>query len=560
LLYAGPAESIQCYCDERPGLPSPECLLPNEYRCKSTRGCYLRRWYSEQLGRIKQSWGCIKGQHGTGAQFDLWEVYCGALDTSAEVYKCCNSSDLCNRQLSITLEIEGQEPVLSPTPSLTLTEPRNSRGTSTNIVIIIAVTVSLVALLCLLLLLSLFLILRRRQRLTNGGNLNHHPTTTVHWTNQNRVDGVLSSTLREGVTYPCYQVLSDIRDIVKLNYLIGIGRFGVFYHGHYEGTAVALKKFSEEHHAAWLRESLMYTSILQPQENILTFYATAMAAGNTDDAGRAGGSGTGSEQWLMTRYHEYGSLKDYLRQHTVPGRTLLQMSASIASGLAHLHSDNCGNQVNVPVAHCNLTSRNILVKDNLSCVVGDFRCAVFKLRNETSRPEEVEEEGKETTARGAVRYMAPEVLSQQPGGLSFETLKQADVYSLGLVLWEICQRGNYTGVAAEGYQVPFQGMVPPEPSLEDMQRLVVNNRVQPTISNRWNNSKLLREMTKVMRECWYYTSTARPTAVYLKKKLLKMSQELENTDPATEDEATVPRKQPEESGRHSGEKLHVSAI
>ena len=39
--------------------------------------------------------------------------------------------------------------------------------------------------------------------------------------------------------------------------------------------------------------------------------------------------------------------------------------------------------------------------------------------------------------------------------------------------------------------------------------------------------QLFREMTKVMRECWYYTSTARPTAVYLKKKLLKMSQELE---------------------------------
>ena len=128
LLYTGPAGSIQCYCDERPGLPSPECLLPHEYRCNSTRGCYLRRWYSEQFGRIKQSWGCIEGQHGTGAQFDLWEVYCGALNTSKEVYKCCNSSDFCNRQLSITLEIEGQEPVLPPTPSLTLTEPHISRG------------------------------------------------------------------------------------------------------------------------------------------------------------------------------------------------------------------------------------------------------------------------------------------------------------------------------------------------------------------------------------------------------------------------------------------------
>ena len=34
----------------------------------------------------------------------------------------------------------------------------------------------------------------------------------------------------------------------------------------------------------------------------------------------------------------------------------------------------------------------------------------------------------------------------------------------------------------------------------------------------------------MMRECWYYTSTARPTAVYLKKKLLKIFQEIENTD------------------------------
>ena len=42
-----------------------------------------------------------------------------------------------------------------------------------------------------------------------------------------------------------------------------------------------------------------------------------------------------------------------------------------------------------------------------------------------------------------------------------------------------------------------------------------------------------------MRECWYYTSTARPTAVYLKKKLLKMSQEL---DTVTEEAAAVPNK------------------
>ena len=57
--------------------------------------------------------------------------------------------------------------------------------------------------------------------------------------------------------------------------------------------------------------------------------------------------------------------------------------------------------------------------------------AVFKHKNETC----CSEEGRV----GTVRYMAPEVLSQPLATLSFETFKQADVYSLGLVLWEVCQ-------------------------------------------------------------------------------------------------------------------------
>ena len=304
----------------------------------------------------------------------------------------------------------------------------------------IAVTVSislfLLVLLSLLLLVFLLLALQRKRRLLEGLSNSAKNPTSVHWTCQ-RPGGIVglpgSGVDGGGETSPPYQVLGNIEDIVKLNYQIEIGRFGVFYHGFYEGTKVALKRFGEGHHAAWLRESLMYTGVLQPHENLLTFFASAMTVGAADDCG------SGSELWLVTRYHEFGSLQDYLRQHTVSARVLLQMAASVASGLAHLHSESCGHQVKIPVAHCNLTSRNILVKENLSCVVGDFRLAVFKHKNETCRPEQQE------ARSGAVRYMAPEVLSQPLGGLSFETFKQADVYALGLVLWEVCQRGHYSG-------------------------------------------------------------------------------------------------------------------
>ena len=37
--------------------------------------------------------------------------------------------------------------------------------------------------------------------------------------------------------------------------------------------------------------------------------------------------------------------------------------------------------------------------------------------------------------------------------------------------------------------------------------------------------QLLRELTKLMHECWNFTNTARPTAFYLKKKISKLSQE-----------------------------------
>lgn len=41
---------------------------------------------------------------------------------------------------------------------------------------------------------------------------------------------------------------------------------------------------------------------------------------------------------------------------------------------------------------------------------------------------------------GTRRYMAPEVLSESISMSCFESLKKADMYSFGLVLWEIARR------------------------------------------------------------------------------------------------------------------------
>ena len=43
----------------------------------------------------------------------------------------------------------------------------------------------------------------------------------------------------------------------------------------------------------------------------------------------------------------------------------------------------------------------------------------------------------------------------------------------------------------EDYELPFQGMVPPDPSFEEMRRLVVVEKRQPTIPTRWHNDEVM---------------------------------------------------------------------
>ena len=46
---------------------------------------------------------------------------------------------------------------------------------------------------------------------------------------------------------------------------------------------------------------------------------------------------------------------------------------------------------------------------------------------------------------GTKRYMAPEVLDETINMNHFESFKRADVYSFGLVLWEIARRCSVGG-------------------------------------------------------------------------------------------------------------------
>lgn len=69
-------------------------------------------------------------------------------------------------------------------------------------------------------------------------------------------------------------------------------------------------------------------------------------------------------------------------------------------------------------------------------------------------------------------------------GRQFDPYKRSDVYSLGLVLWEMARR---CGALPDEYQPPYYDLVPPDPALEDMRRVVCIEKRRPVLPNRWHS-------------------------------------------------------------------------
>ena len=210
---------------------------------------------------------------------------------------------------------------------------------------------------------------------------------------------------------------------IKITELIGNGRYGKVYLGYYQGEPVAVKKFFSRDEKSWCRETEIYNTLLLRHDNILGFFASDMVSNNGV-----------TELWLITQYHQFGSLYDFLVQEAVSPKVMLQMAISTCSGLAHLHTELFGTQAKPAIAHRDMKTKNVLVKNNKTCCIADFGLAVFKNQNEMNIPT--------NPKQGTKRYMAPEILNETINMQSFESFKQADVYALGLVLWELCRRST----------------------------------------------------------------------------------------------------------------------
>ncbi|XP_068961811.1 TGF-beta receptor type-1 isoform X2 [Petaurus breviceps papuanus] len=302
-------------------------------------------------------------------------------------------------------------------------------------------------------------------------------------------------------------VQRTIARTIVLQESIGKGRFGEVWRGKWRGEEVAVKIFSSREERSWFREAEIYQTVMLRHENILGF----IAADNKDN-------GTWTQLWLVSDYHEHGSLFDYLNRYTVTVEGMIKLALSTASGLAHLHMEIVGTQGKPAIAHRDLKSKNILVKKNGTCCIADLGLAV----RHDSATDTIDIAPNHRV--GTKRYMAPEVLDDSINMKHFESFKRADIYAMGLVFWEIARRCSIGGIH-EDYQLPYYDLVPSDPSVDEMRKVVCEQKLRPNIPNRWQSCEALRVMAKIMRECWYANGAARLTALRIKKTLSQLSQQ-----------------------------------
>ncbi|CAA2995005.1 serine threonine- kinase pakA-like [Olea europaea subsp. europaea] len=270
------------------------------------------------------------------------------------------------------------------------------------------------------------------------------------------------------------------KDLEELREL-GSGTYGTVYHGKWKGSDVAIKRIkkscftgrsSEQERLAveFWREAEILSKLHHP--NVVAFYGVVQ-------------DGPGGTLATVAEYMVNGSLRHVLicKDRHLDRRKRLIIAMDAAFGMEYLHSRN--------IVHFDLKCDNLLVnlKDPSRpiCKVGDF--GLSKIKRNTLVTSGV---------RGTLPWMAPELLN----GGSSKVSEKVDVFSFGIVLWEIL-----TG--EEPYANMHYGAIIGG---------IVNNTLRPPVPSFCDP-----EWRLLMEQCWAPDPMLRPSFTEIARRLRKMS-------------------------------------
>ncbi|RXM99659.1 Activin receptor type-2B [Acipenser ruthenus] len=225
------------------------------------------------------------------------------------------------------------------------------------------------------------------------------------------------------------------------------GRFGCVWKAQLMHEYVAVKIFPIQDKQSWQNERDIFLTPGMKHENLLYYIGAEKRGVNLE-----------MELWLITEFHERGSLTDYLKGNAVSWNELCHISETMARGLAYLHEDvprHKGEGPKPAIAH-----RKQVHLNNNNC--GD--------------------------------YFSQELNQKQ---------------------------NNITGLYSpvDEYTLPFEEEIGQHPSLEDLQEVVVHKKMRPAFKDCWLKHSGLAQLCETIEECWDHDAEARLSAGCVEERI-----------------------------------------
>ena len=196
---------------------------------------------------------------------------------------------------------------------------------------------------------------------------------------------------------------------LKLDSVLGEGAYGTVYRGRWKSSEVAIKKLKvQKFSAAALEEFRQEAQIMfqlgNESDHIVRLKKICLESPNYS---------------LVMELMPQGSLYNVLHNNQeLPWPIRYQIALDIAHGLETLHEHQ--------ILHRDLKSLNVLLGAGLRAKLSDF--GLSKIKQETSSQSS-------QAAKGTPQWMAPELFDDEP-----QVTKASDIYSLGMVYWELASR------------------------------------------------------------------------------------------------------------------------